>query len=242
MTTPTGLPRPPQSYESMLRADALDGLGAVVLGEGPLASAVHEALAAVGASVRTELPGDGAAAAARIAELAPHILVTVPSTTAPARADDLDAESVARVVERDLTVPYNAILAVARAAGDRGAAIVSIVSSAAVTGAPGFAGPAAAQSSLCSAARSLAAEWAPRDIRVNTVSVGPFEGVRPDAAAGHVPAMRLGEPRELGWLVAYLVSPYAAYLTGAHIGIDGGDTLRRRLVGEPYQPGEFLAD
>lgn len=240
--TPPGLPPAPLSYERMLPSESLAGTLAVIVGDGPLASAVEDALKATGAAVHVALPSDGADADALIAGLAPQILVTLPSATTTERAETLDPGQVAEVIERHFTVPYNAILATARAAGDRGAAITCVVASAAVTGAPGLAGAAAAQSSLQSATRSLAAEWAQRDIRLNTVSIGPFEQLRPESSADHVPAMRLGEFRELGWLVTYLVSPYAAYITGAHIGIDGGDSLRRRLVGEPYAPDEFLLD
>ncbi|HID40909.1 MAG TPA: SDR family oxidoreductase, partial [Pyrodictium sp.] len=37
-----------------------------------------------------------------------------------------------------------------------------------------------------------------------------------------IPLARLGEPREVGYLVAFLLSPYASYITGASIPIDGG--------------------
>jgi citronellol/citronellal dehydrogenase len=43
-----------------------------------------------------------------------------------------------------------------------------------------------------------------------------------DAAAGTIPAGRLGRPEELAGLVAYLVSPAAEFLTGAVIPLDGG--------------------
>lgn len=42
-----------------------------------------------------------------------------------------------------------------------------------------------------------------------------------------IPAGRMGEPAELGNLVAYLSSPLAAYINGAAIAVDGG--LMRRL-------------
>jgi 3-oxoacyl-[acyl-carrier protein] reductase len=37
-----------------------------------------------------------------------------------------------------------------------------------------------------------------------------------------VPAQRLGKPEEYGYLVAFLCSEYASYLTGANIPLDGG--------------------
>jgi len=37
-----------------------------------------------------------------------------------------------------------------------------------------------------------------------------------------VPIRRLGEPKEYGYLVAFLASEYASFLTGASIPLDGG--------------------
>lgn len=240
MTTYAGLPRAPRSYDRMLPADAFVGKSAFVIGDGELVRAVHDALTASGATVSIGLPRTGAEAEEMIAAASPDILVTLPGRASPARAESLDASGVDEILEREFSVPYNAILAASRAVGERGGAIVAVVSAVAVTGAAGMAGAAAAQSSLCSATRSLAAEWAPRDLRVNSVAFGPLETLRDDLVASHVPAMRLGELRELGWLVAFLASPFAAYITGAHISIDGGDTLRRRLLSDAYTPDEFL--
>ncbi len=38
----------------------------------------------------------------------------------------------------------------------------------------------------------------------------------------HIPLKRLGKPEEYGYLVAFLASPYASFLTGASIPLDGG--------------------
>jgi 3-oxoacyl-[acyl-carrier protein] reductase len=37
-----------------------------------------------------------------------------------------------------------------------------------------------------------------------------------------MPVKRLGKPEEYGYLVAFLASPYASFLTGASIPLDGG--------------------
>ena len=90
-------------------------------------------------------------------------------------------------------------------------------------------------------ARTLANEVAPQGITVNNVlpgytrterldelaetmaekqgiSVGEFRGVWEK----EIPMGRLGEPRELAALIAFLVSERAAYITGTSIQVDGG--------------------
>lgn len=45
-----------------------------------------------------------------------------------------------------------------------------------------------------------------------------------------IPIGRLGEPREIGYLAAFLASDEAAYITGTEIRIDGGSTLPETLA------------
>ncbi|NWJ72620.1 SDR family oxidoreductase [Pseudonocardia sp. ICBG1122] len=80
--------------------------------------------------------------------------------------------------------------------------------------------------------RTLAREIAGEGVTVNSVQPGlhATERVRSvygdgqllSDALGTVPAGRLGEPAELGALVAFLCSEHAGYLTGAAIPLDGG--------------------
>ncbi len=46
-----------------------------------------------------------------------------------------------------------------------------------------------------------------------------------DGIAAGVPVKRLGDPKEIGYLAAFLASDEAAYITGAEFLIDGGSTL-----------------
>jgi NAD(P)-dependent dehydrogenase (short-subunit alcohol dehydrogenase family) len=122
-------------------------------------------------------------------------------------------------------------------AAGSGGAIVNIVSTAATTGGPGMAHSAAAKAGVISLTKTLAVEWAPDRIRVNAIAPGLFphddmpeaiRAARNEAVDGsRQPAGRAGQPHELGWAATYLCSPYAAFITGHVLVVDGGNWLRR---------------
>lgn len=80
--------------------------------------------------------------------------------------------------------------------------------------------------------RTLAREVAHDGVTVNSVQPGVHatervrrvygEGEALAEVLGTVPAGRLGDPRDLGAVVAFLCSVHASYLTGAAIPVDGG--------------------
>ena len=84
-------------------------------------------------------------------------------------------------------------------------------------------------------ARNLAVEWGPRNVRVNCVAPGLIKtdfarALWEDAAAlarrtAVTPLRRIGEPEEIGPIVAFLASPAASFITGAIIVADGGVTI-----------------
>jgi 3-oxoacyl-[acyl-carrier protein] reductase len=86
-------------------------------------------------------------------------------------------------------------------------------------------------------AKTLARELGPMGITVNSIAPGWIdterirevnpEGVT-DTDLASIPIRRLGTPREIGDLVAFLCSDRAAYVTGTVIPIDGG--LTRSLL------------
>ena len=50
------------------------------------------------------------------------------------------------------------------------------------------------------------------------------------------PAGRVGRPRELGWAATFLASPYAAYVTGATLAVDGANWQRRAMLMPEFRP------
>jgi glucose 1-dehydrogenase len=83
--------------------------------------------------------------------------------------------------------------------------------------------------------KSIAQEVAPHRIRVNSVCPGairtPINTAAWSTAEAYaslmqlVPYKRIGEPEDIGRVVAWLASDEADYITGASIFVDGGMTL-----------------
>ena len=96
------------------------------------------------------------------------------------------------------------------------------------------------RTAVVSWAKSLSKEAAPFGITVNTVLTGSFETERIESLIRSqsketgenfedlmnqkkqaIPAKRFGKPEEYGYLMAFLASPFAGYINGASIPIDG---------------------
>ena len=148
---------------------------------------------------------------------------------------------------------FNCTLAVGKqmiAAG--GGVILNIITNYAETGAS-FAIPSAvAKAGVLNLTRSLAVEWAKYKIRINAIAPGPiptegaWNALMPDpdlqqAVLNGIPTKRFGKPSELADLACYPMSDASAYMTGACITLDGGQSLAdnpfNRLA---LQPPEML--
>ena len=57
-----------------------------------------------------------------------------------------------------------------------------------------------------------------------------------------LPAGRAGETRELGWAATYMCSPFASYLTGHTMVLDGANWLRRNLRMPEFEPVRDVYD
>lgn len=106
--------------------------------------------------------------------------------------------------------------------------IINLSSVAAIMGNRGQVNYAAAKGALQSATRALALEVASRGITVNAVAPGIIASAMTaelfdDAKIAQlVPMKRVGQPREVADLVAFLASDQAAYLTGQTLSLNGG--------------------
>lgn len=79
-------------------------------------------------------------------------------------------------------------------------------------------------------------DLAPFNIRVNAVGIGPTgspvgQKDHPDRTrvheSPHIPAQRIGYPRDIADAVTFLVSEKASYIHGAFLAVDGGGNIAR---------------
>lgn len=103
-------------------------------------------------------------------------------------------------------------------------------------GLPGMGVYAASKAAVRSLARTLAAEYAPKGVRVNCIAPGPIEtpiygrmGLPAEAVEefgqqiqGQVPLNRFGHADEIARAAVFLASTDSTYMTGSEVTVDGG--------------------
>ncbi|HEV2238991.1 MAG TPA: SDR family oxidoreductase [Ktedonobacterales bacterium] len=142
------------------------------------------------------------------------------------------------VVESNLTGTfYMAQAAFKHGMREHGGAMVNIVMEN-WRGYPGMAHSGAARAGVVNLTQTLALEWAPNGIRINAVAPGTINSsglahYPPEVRAGiaglarETPAGRMGSESEIASAVLFLLSPAAAYISGATLRVDGASSLYR---------------
>ncbi|MGZ9935458.1 SDR family oxidoreductase [Streptomyces sp. NC-S4] len=181
----------------------------------------------------------------------PDVLVNNAAANFPSPAEDLSPNAWRAVVDITLTGTWLMTREFGRRhlAAGTGGSIVNIGASYAWTGGPGFAHSAAAKAGVKSLVETLAVEWGPYGIQINGLVPGLFphadmtEDIRgglgraaPGARDARQPALRVGAPRELGWAATFLASPYARFITGHTLVVDGANWQRRSVVNPEVVP------
>jgi len=177
------------------------------------------------------------------------VLVNNAAGNFPVPAEDLSPNGWRAVVDSVLTGTFHCSREFGRrhiATGTPGS-IINVGASYAWTGGPGFVHSAAAKAGVKNMTETLAVEWAPYGIRVNGLVPGLFPHEDEVAAIRGVPergqhedrrapAGRVGRPRELGWAATFLASPFAAYVTGHSLVVDGANWQRRSMLMPEFVP------
>ncbi|MER5889302.1 SDR family oxidoreductase [Streptomyces sp. NPDC001941] len=180
----------------------------------------------------------------------PDVLVNNAAANFPVPAEEMSPNAWRAVVDITLTGTWFVTREFARRhlAEGSGGSVINVGASYAWTGGPGYAHSAAAKAGVRNLVRTLAVEWGPYGIRVN----GLVPGLMPhgdmtadirgnldratDELGARQPALRVGEPRELGWAATFLASPYASFISGHTLVVDGANWQRRVLVNDAVVP------
>jgi len=173
----------------------------------------------------------------------PGVLVNNAAANFPVPAEDMSPNAWRTVVDITLNGTFLCAREFARrhlVVGTPGS-IINVGASYAWTGGPGFAHSAAAKAGVKNLTESLAVEWGPYGIQVNGLVPGlfPHEDMTDDIKGnldrtsdkdGCQPAMRVGQRQELGWAATFLASPYARFISGHTLVVDGANWQRRSLT------------
>ncbi len=155
-----------------------------------------------------------------------------------AAIDEMDDSTWNGMLDVDLTGVLRTFRSAAARMTEGGAMIALSSIAGGVYGWDEHAHYAAAKSGLLGLCRSLAVELAPRGIRVNAIIPGLIETPQSlDAenslgaeglarASAGIPAGRVGSADEVARAIRFLTSEDASYITGQHLVVDGGLTMR----------------
>jgi NAD(P)-dependent dehydrogenase (short-subunit alcohol dehydrogenase family) len=161
------------------------------------------------------------------------ILVSGAAGNFPSTALGMSANGFKAVIDIDLLGTFNVLRTAHAYLRKPGAVVVNISAPQAVLPTPLQSHVCAAKAGVDMLTRVLAIEWGGDGIRVNSVMPGPIEGTEgmarlaptPEAVqtvVRGVPLGRLGTKQDVANLVLFLASPWATYISGAVIPVDGG--------------------
>ena len=176
----------------------------------------------------------------------PAVLVNNAAANFPVPAEDMSPNAWRTVIDITLNGTFLMSREFARrhlAVGAPGS-IINVGATYAWTGGPGFAHSAAAKAGIKNMTETLAVEWGPYGIQINGLVPGlfPHEDMTADILSNLdrtsekdvcQPALRVGRLRELGWAATFLASPFARFISGHTLVVDGANWQRRHLTMPP---------
>jgi len=152
------------------------------------------------------------------------------------KAEEMSYENLTRIFNVNLTGLFLTAQAAARVMirNKRGSIINMASMSAHVVNVPqATANYNASKAGVVQLTKCLAVEWAPHNVRVNSISPGytrtelaeSFSEALIKQWVEKIPMKRMARPEELAGVVLFLASEASSYCTGTDIVIDGGYTL-----------------
>lgn len=208
--------------------------------------ALTDQVLAVACDIRDAEQVGAAFTAAEEAFSLPGVLVNNAAANFPVPAEDMSPNAWRTVVDITLNGTFVCSREFGRrhlVAGTPGS-IINVGASYAWTGGPGFAHSAAAKAGVKNMTETLAVEWGPYGIQVNGLAPGlfPHEDMTADIQGNlsrtqdtdvTQPALRSGRRQELGWAATFLASPYARFISGHTLVVDGANWQRRTMTNPP---------
>jgi len=140
-------------------------------------------------------------------------------------------EDWTKVIDTDLNSVYRLSRACIRAMiKQRHGRIINIASVVAASGNPGQCNYSAAKAGMIGFSKSLSREVGSRGITVNVVAPGfidtdmtrSLKEEQRNVLIEQIPLHRLGQTQDIAHAVAFLASPYAGYITGETLHVNGG--------------------
>lgn len=162
------------------------------------------------------------------------VLVNNAGIAMPKPFFETSVEDFRKVIDINLVGVFLAIQRAAKSmiANKIEGAIVNMSSINAVVAIPTIASYCASKGGVMQLTKATSLALAPHGIRVNAVGPGSIDtemmaGVNANPEAmkmvmSRTPLQRIGSPREIGDVVAFLAGPKASYITGETIYVDGG--------------------
>jgi NAD(P)-dependent dehydrogenase (short-subunit alcohol dehydrogenase family) len=161
------------------------------------------------------------------------VLVSGAAGNFPALANDMSPNGFRSVVDIDLLGSFHVLRSAFPYMTKPGASVINISAPQAFVPMPMQSHVCAAKAGVDMLTRTLALEWGPYGIRVNSISPGPIadtEGMRrlaPNEAIAKqykksVPLQRFGTAEEIGQAAMFLSSAAAQYVSGIVLPVDGG--------------------
>lgn len=161
------------------------------------------------------------------------VLVSGAAGNFPAMATGMSPNGFKAVVDIDLMGTFHVMHSAHPYLKKPGASVINISAPQSYLAMAGQSHVCAAKAGVDMITRCLSIEWGPQGIRINSVVPGPIdetEGMKRlapteemrEACIQSVPMKRMGLPKDIGNACLLLASPFASYISGAVLPVDGG--------------------